>query len=133
MRITKSKERWFNVPDDEDKAKVLIRKIPPGEMYNIVDKAFQHKIEYHKDDEGNLSPVMNQITDRKFDREQTVLQSVRGWENFFDQDGTKLAYNAENVLRAIREIDGFVEFVNECRTKLNSDLISEESVLEKNS
>jgi len=76
---------------------------------------------------------MNQITDRKFDREQTVLQSVRGWENFFDQDGTKLAYNAENVLRAIREIDGFVEFVNECRTKLNSDLISEESVLEKNS
>ena len=133
MRITKSKERWFNVPDDEDKAKVLIRKISPGDRHKIMDKAFQQKIEYHTGEDGKLSPVINQVTDRKFDREQTVLKSVINWENFYDLDGTKLPCDPENILKAICEIDGFVEFVNECREKLESDLVKEELGLEKNS
>lgn len=132
MRITKPRERWFNVPDDEDKGKVLIRQIPPGDRYKIMDKAFQQTIEYQQGEDGKLAPIMNQKTDRKFDREQTVLKSVLDWDNFFDQDGTKLFFNSENVLRAIQEIEGFVEFVNECREKLDEDLINEELELEKN-
>ena len=132
MRITKPKERWFDVPEDEDKGKVLVRQISPGERHKIMDKAFQQKIEYRAGEDGKLSPVMNQITDRKFDREQTVLKAVVSWENFFDLDGTKLPCNLENVLKAINEIDGFIEFVNECREKLEEDISSEESVLEKN-
>ena len=132
MRITKPKERWFDVPDDEDNGKVLVRQIPPGERHKILDKAFQQKIEYRPGEDGKLSPVMNQTTDRKFDREQTVLKSVLDWENFFDLDGTKLSCNPENVLKAICDIEGFVEFVNECREKLEGDLVKEELVLEKN-
>ena len=132
MRITKPKERWFKVPEDEDNARVLIRQIPPGERHDIMDKAFKQSIEYHTNEEGALVPVMNQTTDRKLDREQTVLKSVSAWENFFDIDETLMPCTPENVLRAAREIDGFVEFVNESRQKLEKDITTEERELEKN-
>jgi len=132
MRITKPTERWFDVPDDEDNGKVLVREIPPGDRHDIMDKAFKQSIEYHTGEDGKMTPVMNQTTDRKLDREQTVLKSVLDWKNFYDIDDTTLPFNPENVLKAMREIDGFVEFVNECRMKLEKDISDEETVLEKN-
>jgi hypothetical protein len=132
MRITKPKERWFEVPDDPDGAAVQIRQLTPGQRQDIIDKAFVQQVTYHQGGDKKMKPIMTQKTDTRLDREQTIIKAVVDWKNFFDQDGAKLPCNPENIVRAIREIDGFAEFVADCRARLYNDLAEEEEDLEKN-
>ena len=132
MRITKPTERWFTVPDDPDGAKVKLRQLTPGERNEIMDKAYTQEIEYEPGAAGKMVPKMKQINDRKLDREETVKKSVIDWESFFDEAGAVLPCNPENVLRAAKEIDGFVEFVNVSRVELEKAINEEGAALEKN-
>ena len=131
MRISKSVERWFPVPDDKDKARVKVKHLRPGEIQDIIDEVMVQEIEYQQPEEGKVGKsVLRQKNDRRKDREKTMLASVIDWEKFYDRDGKILECNPDNVLRAVREIDGFTEFVAKCREQLAED-ISTEAVAQK--
>ena len=136
MRIRKSIERWFPVTGDPDGAQIKIKHLTPGEIQDIVDVAIVQEIEYRPDPKnpaGNPIPVMRSTNNRRKDREETVVACVKGWKKFFDANDKPLAFNLKNIRRAIREIDGFVQFVNECRERLGADLEMEKGEQEKNS
>ena len=132
MRITKTTERWFDVPNDPDKAKIKVKHLLPGEVTDIFDEVFVQNINYKKNKKGEFEPSFSQVTDKKKDRELTITKSVIGWENFFDRDDKPLEFNTENVLRAAREIEGFNDLVTELREKLAEDIKQERKDQSKN-
>ena len=132
MRISKPKERWFKMPGDPDEGEVKIKHLSPGERQDIFDKVFLQEIEYETGEQGKMIPKMKQVTDRKTDREQTLVRAVKDWKNFFDEDGKPLECNEKNIIRASREIEGFAEFVAECRQTMDEHIFEEEKELEKN-
>jgi len=123
MRISKDIARWFVVPNDKDKARVKVKHLRPGEIQDIIDDVMVQEIEYQQpEDGGDPKPILRQKNDRRKDREKTMMASVVGWEKFYDRDGKVLKCTPENILRAVREIDGFIEFVGICRQQLTDDL-----------
>ena len=132
MRITKTVERWFDVPNDPDKARIKIRNLLPGEMTDIFDEVFVQNISYKKNKKGSLEPVLSQRTDKKKDRELTISKAVVDWENFFDKEDKPLECNEENILRASREIGGFNILITELREKLDEDIKQERKDQAKN-
>ena len=69
MRITKSVERWFEVPDDPDGGRLKIKHLKPGEITDIFDKVFTQNIDYKKNKDGGFEPSFSQLTNRKRGRE----------------------------------------------------------------
>jgi hypothetical protein len=132
MRIKNPDERWFEIENDPDGARVKIKNLTPGEMNDILDKAFRLETEYIRDDKGKLQPKMHQINDRNLDREETLKACIVAWENFFDKNGEPLDRTPYNIIRAAREIDGFIEMINEFRDRLRKDIKQEEEEQEKN-
>ena len=132
MRISKPRSRWFKVPEDPDNSRIKIKQLSPGERQDLFDKVFSQEIEYDIGESGKMMPKMKQATNNKLDRETTLTKVILDWENFFDRDGSPLECNEKNIIRASREIDGFTEFVTECRQKLDDDVNKEEKELEKN-
>lgn len=131
MRITKPEQRWFNVPADPDGASIQIKHLRPGEIQDIIDDVMVQEIEYNLEDGGNRRPILRQKNNRKKDREKTILACVVDWKKFYDANGKAMACTEDNVLRAIREIDGFAEFVGECRTRLTEDITAETAAQKK--
>ena len=132
MRITKPIERWFDVPNDSDKARIKVKRLLPGELTDIFDEVFDQNVSYKKNEKGELEPVFSQSTDKKKDRELTLTKAVVGWENFFDKEDQPLRCNEENILRASREIEGFNTLVTELREKLAEDITQERKDQAKN-
>jgi hypothetical protein len=122
MRIKKQIERWFEVPDDPDKAQIQIKHLNPGEVADIMDGVFKQTIVYRTDDDGDSQPELTQETDKRKDREMTLTASVVNWKKFFDRDGNKLKCTPENVIRASREIEGFDALVTEFRNRLAQNI-----------
>ena len=81
MRISKQVERWFEVPNDEDGARIKIRHLSPGEKADIYDQVFVQQINYEKDAKGSMNPKFSQETDKRLDRELTIKKSVVGRGN----------------------------------------------------
>jgi hypothetical protein len=132
MRIRRPLERWFPCVDDPDEGEVLIKHLSPGELQDIEDEEMPQRINYEPDDKGNMIPQFSIAPDRKHARERRLVLSVKGWRNFFDEDGNPIEHSDENVIRASREIDGFNEFVADCRKKLAEDVKKDEAGQEKN-
>ena len=132
MRISKVIERWFDVPDDPDKARLQIKHLLPGETQNIYDQVFEQKIDYKKGKKGKLEPTFSQNTNKKLDRKLTLTTAVVGWENMFGLDGKKLKFTPENIVLASQKIDGFTELVNEFRETLAKDIKGEKEEQRKN-
>jgi len=132
MRITKTIERWFDVPNDPDKARIKIKHLLQGDLADIFDEVFVQNISYKKNKEGDLEPVFSQNPGKKKDRELTLTKTIIDWENFFDKDGSPLEFNEENILRASREIEGFNILVTELREKLAEDIKKERKDQVKN-
>jgi len=132
MRISKVIERWFDVPDDPDKARLKIKHMQPGETQDIFDQVFEQKIDYKKGKKGKLEPTFSQNTNKKLDRKLTLTTAVVGWENMFGLDGKKLKFTPENVILASQKIDGFTELVNEFRETLAKDIKGEKEEQRKN-
>jgi len=132
MRITKTTERWFDVPNDPDKAKIKIKNLLPGEVTDIFDEVFKQNIEYKKNEKGEFEPVFSQETDKKKDRELTLVKAIIAWENLFDRNDKPLECNEKNILRASREIEGFNELITELREKLAEDIKQERKEQVKN-
>lgn len=127
MRIKNVEERWFDVPNDPDKARLKVKHLTPGETQDIFDKVFVQKIDYKKGKgkKAKLEPVFSQKTDKKLDRELTLTSVVVDWENFFDKKDKPMECTPENIIKASREIDGFNELVNDLREQLAEDIAKE--------
>jgi hypothetical protein len=132
MRVSKAVERWFNVPEDKDNAKLKIKHLSPGEIADIFDKVFTQNIEYKKGKKGKLEPNFSQNTDKKLDRELTLTLAIVDWTGFFDRKDKLMACNHKNIILASREIEGFNEFVAECRDTLAKDIAIEKEDQKKN-
>jgi len=128
MRISKKVTRWFKVEQDDDGAELLIKHLYQSQIMQIAGAVTSQKMEY-KDNEELVA-----VHDQKIGQlsELMILDSVKGWKNMFDEDGNELVYNRKNVKRAIAEIQGFTEVVNELREKLKQDIEGEKEVQEKN-
>ena len=131
MRIKKQAERWFDVPNDPDEAQVLIKHLSPGEISDIMDEVFTQTIVYKADGDQEPQPEFMQETDRRKDREKTLVASVVGWKKFYDQDGKVLKYTSGNVIRASREIEGFDILITDFRKRLADDIQKEAAKEEK--
>ena len=140
-RITKIKERWFEVPNDPDKGRVKVKHLSPGELALINDKSFKKEMSYKagkgkKDDKGKkISPdVEVDIKENPVAfRELPIIKSVVAWENHFDEDGKDLKCTQENIERFIRNDDSFSPFINDCREILAKDIAQEKKEQLKNS
>ena len=132
MRITKATERWFDVPNDPDKARIKIKNLLPGEVTDIFDEVFAQTINYKKNEKGKFEPVFSQVTDKKKDRELTLTKVIIDWENIFDRKGSPLECNEENIMRAAREIEGFNDLITELRETLNEEIKQERKDQAKN-
>jgi len=125
MRISKTTDRKFFVPEDPDKAWITIRQLLPGEIQDIFDQVFIQKIDYEKGKKGKMEPKFSQKTNKKLDRELTLQTVITGWGEFYDLDGQKMKCTHENIIKASRKIDGFNEFFNECRETMANDIAKE--------
>lgn len=129
MRIRKPVERWFPVDEDEDQAEILVVHLSPGDVADILDETTSHRYEYSQS-EGE--PKVVTTTDSKRDRELTIVKVIKDWKSFYDLDGQPLVCTDDNKIRAVREVEGFAEFVNDCRAKLSKDIKKEKEDQEKN-
>lgn len=125
MRIIKAQERWFEVPNDPDRASVKIKQLSPGEIQDIFDEVFVQKVVYSTDLNGKLVPKVSQKTNKAKDRQLTLTGAIVDWKNFFDSEGRHLDCNNKNIMRAAREITGFAEMILEFRKKLAEDIAEE--------
>jgi len=134
MRPTELMEQWFELPDDPDGGRIKLRQLSPGDKQDIYDQTLPMVNEFRTDPEtGALIPTTIQKINRKLDREITLTKCLVGWENFFDEKGKKLPCTPENVLKAIREFDGLLPFINECRLKLDEVAEAEKTRQKKTS
>ena len=132
MRIKKQIERWFDIPNDPDEGSILIKHLSPGEITDIMDEVFTQTIVYKaEDDDKEPKPEFMQETDKRKDREQTLVASVINWKKFFDLKDKPLECTPENVIRASREIEGFNSLVTEFRERLAKDIQEEAAREEK--
>ena len=140
-RITKPIERKFFLPDDPDKAWVMIKHLSPGEVQDIFDKVFTQEISYKKVKEKDpnetkakdkFEPEFSQKTDKGLDRELTLTSSVTGWGNFYGVDGKKAECTPGNIMEFSREMDGFIDFIGECREDLAESIKKEKEDQTKN-
>lgn len=125
MRISKTNERWFDAENDPDKSRVKIKHLSPEELDDINDQAFRQDIDYKKNKKGNLEPIFSNKYDSRLFRELPIQRSVIDWENFFDENNNLMECTHENVLMAIRQIEGFKEFISECREQFAKDIKQE--------
>lgn len=127
MRIKKQAERWFDIPNDPDEGQILVKHLSPGEITDIMDEVFTQTIVYKADGDQEPQPEFMQETDRRKDREKTLMAAVVGWKKFYDQEGKVLKCTPENVIRASREIEGFDILITDFRKRLAADIQKEEA------
>ena len=134
MRILKDDERWFDVPNDLDNARIKIKHLSPEELSDINDQCFKQQVNYKtgKGEKSGYEPEITQKSNPKLFRELPTLKAVVDWENFFDKKDKLMKCTPENIERAIRQIDGFTILVNECRGQLAKDIAQEKEDLLKN-
>jgi hypothetical protein len=139
MRLIETTSRWFDVPNDPDNARLKIKHLTPYDLSEITDKCFKHEVIYKDQKKGkgkrkvqDLEPEIKQINDPKLYRELPVLAAVVDWSGFYDQQGNELEYSEANVLRAIREIEGFIALVTELKERLADDIRQEKEAQVKN-
>ena len=131
MRISKKVERWFPAPEDPDKSEHLIRNLLPGEEEDIyIENSSQETKYIKKGDE--LEPEVYQKSNLNLISQIIRVKAIADWKNMYDENGNVLKCTTENKIRALREIEGYKEFIDKCRAKLKADIKDEKAVLEKN-
>lgn len=133
-RISAKKEMWFDIPGDEDGAKVKILHLTPGDIQKIssetsrwVGKSVNDKME----SELEYDPLGQM--------RKTRIAAVLDWDGFYDADGKKLKCNKRNVEEYLDhdpelgapESKTFSEWIDEFRDQLSKS-VSPKEELEKN-
>lgn len=132
-RITKPKKRWFKMDADPDGGSIELRVLTPGEKNEVKSAMFKQKIVYLPDDDGKIVKTEQQMQQTPQEAtELTAKFAIVGWENFYGEDGSLIECNKENVVMAIRSIEGLSEFVASSMKRLVDDIAKEKVVQEKN-
>uniref|UniRef100_A0A6M3L8F1 Uncharacterized protein n=1 Tax=viral metagenome TaxID=1070528 RepID=A0A6M3L8F1_9ZZZZ len=133
MRINKPIQRWFSAPDDPDKSEHLIRHLLPGEILDTINEATKQETKYIVGKDGNdLVPEMTSETKTGEVQKRQFLLALVGWKNMFDENGKPMEFNESNKIRALREIEGYMAFVTDCRNRLAEDVEKEKEARVKN-
>jgi len=133
MRISKPTTRKFMFDKDPDGASVTIRSLTPGERTDITDQVLTQEIEYRPGDSDGIGrPVFKQTSDKKKDRHETFKARIVSWEKHFDEDGNPMDCTPENIVLAMRKIEGWTETVNGYFEQMDKDLAAERKAQEKN-
>lgn len=133
MRINKTIERWFPAPDDPDKSEHKIKHLTPGEVLDTVTGATTQETTYLQDEDGgDLVPEMKSHIEPGAIQKDQFLRALRDWKNMFDDEGAPMECTEENKIRAMRDIDGYLPFVTECRERLAVDVEKEKEARIKN-
>ena len=132
MRIRTPRERWFRFDDDPDGGSILIRQLTPGDRQDIFDETIKQEIVYRPSKSGDDEPVVRQSNDLKRDRELTFTRAIIDWKEFYDENGNTLECNEENIMKAVRSIDGFSAAVKRFMADLDKILEAEDKDQEKN-
>lgn len=127
MKLMPAKEMWFNVPDDEEKAEIKIRHLNNSKVQSITQGVSENRT-ILKDGRMEVVAVSNQ----KEILEALCVNAIRNWKNVSGLDGQPLECTDANKRLFIAEVDGFLEFVNQCRNDLADHLRKEEDLAAKN-
>jgi len=143
MKLQKAKTTWFPVPksftvkgkaqdgsdvetiyvlDPEEKSRICIKELSPGESADVSTKNLKLQQEYSS--AGQDKTILKASPDYWGYRSGRVVKSFDGWEGFFGFDGTELKCTPDNVLQFISMVPGFLEFCEDCIEK-NNELIAE--------
>jgi len=137
-KITKPNERWFPFPDDPLEGRVKIKHLSPGELAEISDESFKTRYNYKagkgkKAEKGKATELDVSVKQNPVAyRELPIKKSIVDWENFFDEKDKKMECTPENIEKSIRQLDGFVNFIEECRKTLKKDIAKEKEGQAKN-
>lgn len=132
MRITKPIERWFPAVDDPDESEHLIRHLTPGEEEDVYAENSSQETRYTQNDKDEIVPEIIQKSNIGSITNSTRAKAIVDWKNMFDENGDLMDCTEENKSRALREIEGYREFIDDCRVRLKKDIKEEKAVLEKN-
>lgn len=138
MRITKTEERWFDVPNDPDGGRLKIKHLTPGEEAKNLELVFSQEITYKKTKnktgkKDKFEPIMTQKANPARLVRLNNIMAVTGWEKFYDENGKPLEEcNEKNVIRAYDTIEGFDGLISELREQLADDLKKEREDQAKN-
>ena len=138
-RITKSIERKFFLPNDPDKAWVMIKHLSPGEITDISEKVniSEYNLKKSKDKDPNqtkdvFEPEISMKTNPALDRKLTFKAAITGWGNWYGLDNKKADFTPKNVMLFSREYEGFNEFIAESRETLAKQIKEEKEDQIKN-
>ena len=132
MRISKTVERWFEVPEDSDEAELKIKHLTPGEEANVFDEAFKQEIKYKKKGK-DYTPTVIQKTNPHLIVKLNNIAAIVGWKNFFDENDKPIECNEDNKMSAYDKIEGFGDLISELRGKLSDEISQEKEDQRKNS
>jgi len=140
-RITKAIERKFFLPNDPDKAWVMIKNLSPGEISDISEKVNVQTMTFKKSKSIDpnqtkakdvFEPELSAKTNPSLDRELTFEKAITGWGNWELENGKKASFSHANVMLFSREFDGFNEFISESRETLTKGIEQEKEDQLKN-
>jgi hypothetical protein len=98
---------WFDCPDDPYKGRVQVRLVPSGES-DLIKERTREMVFTHG------QPAIR-MPDSKLEH---TIAAVKQWENFFDADDKPLKCTPANVKLICENVDGFIDFIDECLVEL---------------
>ena len=108
-RLVEETKIWFELPDDPDGGRVLIRNLTDMDRATIMGKAMKNRFVF---DPQEAKVVQEQGFDILVDRLETIAMAVVDWEKFFDQDAQPMDCTDENKKKwACNQM--FVSFVKD--------------------
>lgn len=91
-RLSAKKEAWYDIPGDEDGAKIKIKHLSPGDLQKISNETSRWVGKSENDkmvSELEYQPIKQMELTRK--------AAVVDWDNFYDETGVKLKCSNKNV------------------------------------
>jgi hypothetical protein len=88
IKLIDRHEKWFDIPDDPDKGRILIGETDQSEILEIVNAAALRSAR------SALSPESEYL--REF-----YARHILNWENILDEKGEPLACTYENKVKAL--------------------------------
>ena len=132
-RLSAKKVQWFEIPGDEDGAKLKIQYLTPGELQKIsgdTSRWVGKKKEEDFESELEYAPL-EQIR-------KTRLAAIVDWEGFIDEEGNVMKFSEANKARFLdfdpilgTDKKNFSEWIDEFRKEIDKQVAPEEE-LEKN-